>query len=148
MMGRVPMGSDGAAIAVDPTLAMKTYFVPQGISADIIATEYGFTRDMADALAVESQRRAAAAWAEGGSPRSIVPVTDRNGLTILDRDEYLRPDTTLQGLAALRPAFRDMGEVMPGFDKVALMKYPTSNGSTTSTTPATVPASWTARRPC
>ena len=124
MMGRVPMGSDGAAIAVDPTLAMKTYFVPQGISADIIATEYGFTRDMADALAVESQRRAAAAWAEGRFAKSIVPVTDRNGLTILDRDEYLRPDTTPEGLAALRPAFRDMGEVMPGFDKVALMKYP------------------------
>jgi acetyl-CoA C-acetyltransferase len=124
MMSRVPMGSDGAAIAVDPTLAMKTHFVPQGISADIIATEYGFTREMADALAVSSQRRAAAAWAEGRFARSIVPVTDRNGLTILDRDEYLRPDTTVDALAALRPAFRDMGEVMPGFDKVALMKYP------------------------
>ncbi|MBP9184399.1 MAG: acetyl-CoA C-acetyltransferase [Fuscovulum sp.] len=124
MMGRVAMGSDGAAIAVDPTLAMKTYFVPQGISADLIATEFGFSRDDADALAVESQARAARAWAEGRFARSIVPVTDRNGLTILDRDEYLRPGTDMQTLGALRPAFKDMGEAMPGFDKVALMKYP------------------------
>jgi acetyl-CoA C-acetyltransferase len=124
MMGRVAMGSDGAAIAVDPGLAMKTYFVPQGISADIIATEYGFTREQADALAVESQRRAAQAWAEGRFARSIVPVTDQNGLTILDRDEYLRPGTDMASLGALKPAFKDMGEVMPGFDKVALMKYP------------------------
>ncbi|MEY4304054.1 MAG: hypothetical protein RIT52_229 [Pseudomonadota bacterium] len=124
MMGRVAMGSDGAAIAVDPSLAMKTYFVPQGISADIIATEYGFTRDMADALAVESQRRAAVAWAENRFARSIVPVTDRNGLTILAHDEYMRPSTDMTTLAALKPAFKDMGEVMPGFDKIALMKYP------------------------
>ena len=124
MMGRVAMGSDGAAIAVDPTLAMKTYFVPQGISADIIATEFGFSREQADALAVESQARAAAAWAENRFAKSIVPVTDRNGLTILDRDEYLRPGTDMAALAALRPAFKDMGEVMPGFDKLALMKYP------------------------
>ena len=124
MMGRVAMGSDGAAIAVDPSLAMKTYFVPQGISADIIATEYGLTREMADALAVESQRRAAAAWADNRFARSIVPVTDRNGLTILDRDEYMRPGTDIATLAALRPAFKDMGEAMPGFDKIALMKYP------------------------
>jgi acetyl-CoA C-acetyltransferase len=124
MMGRVAMGSDGAAIAVDPTLTMKTYFVPQGISADIIATEYGFTRDMADALAVESQRRAAQAWAEGRFDRSIVAVTDQNGLTILDRDEYMRPGTDMQSLGALKPAFKDMGEVMPGFDKIAMMKYP------------------------
>ena len=124
MMGRVPMGSDGAAIAVDPSVAMRTYFVPQGISADIIATEYGFSRDDADALAVESQRRAAAAWAEGRFDRSVVPVTDVNGLTVLDRDEYMRPGTDMQALGALRPAFQDMGEVMPGFDRVALMKYP------------------------
>ena len=124
MMGRVAMGSDGAAIAVDPALAMKTYFVPQGISADIIATEYGFTREMADALAVESQRRAAAAWAENRFQKSIVPVTDRNGLTILDRDEYMRPGTDMATLAALKPAFKDMGETLPGFDKIALMKYP------------------------
>ena len=124
MMGRVPMGSDGAAIAVDPSLAMKTYFVPQGIAADIIATEYGFSRDQVDALAVESQRRAAVAWAEGRFGRSVVPVRDRNGLMILDRDEYMRPGTDMQTLAALKPAFAEMGEVMPGFDKVALMKYP------------------------
>ena len=124
MMGRVAMGSDGAAIAVDPALAMKTYFVPQGISADIIATEYGFTREMADALAVESQRRAAAAWAENRFAKSIVPVTDRNGLTLLAHDEYMRPGTDMATLAGLKPAFKDMGETMPGFDKIALMKYP------------------------
>ncbi|MFO1174383.1 MAG: acetyl-CoA C-acetyltransferase [Paracoccaceae bacterium] len=124
MMGRVAMGSDGAAIAVDPTLAMKTYFVPQGISADIIATEYGFTREDADALAVESQRRAAAAWADNRFVRSIVPVKDQNGLTILERDEYMRPGTDMATLAKLDPSFKAMGEVMPGFDKIAIMKYP------------------------
>ena len=124
MMGRVAMGSDGAAIAVDPGLAMKTYFVPQGISADIIATEYGFTRDQADALAVESQRRAAVAWAEGRFAKSVLTIKDQNGLTILDRDEYMRPGTDMQALGALQPAFKAMGEVMPGFDKVAMMKYP------------------------
>jgi acetyl-CoA C-acetyltransferase len=124
MMGRVAMGSDGAAIAVDPALAMKTYFVPQGISADIIATEYGFTREMADALAVESQARAARAWAENRFARSIVTVRDQNGLPILSQDEYMRPGTDMATLAALKPAFKDMGETMPGFDKVAMMKYP------------------------
>lgn len=124
MMGRVAMGSDGAAIAVDPSLSMKIGFVPQGISADIIATEFGFSRIDADALAVESQRRAARAWAEGRFTKSVVPVLDQNGLTILDRDEHLRPDTSAETLAALKPAFKDMGEGMPGFDKVALMKYP------------------------
>lgn len=124
MMGRVPMGSDGAAIAVDPSIAMDTYFVPQGISADIIATEFGFTREDADALAVESQKRAAMAWADGRFKGSIVPVLDQNGLTILDTDEYMRPGTDIEALTKLRPAFKDMGEVMPGFDKVALMKYP------------------------
>jgi acetyl-CoA C-acetyltransferase len=124
MMGRVAMGSDGAAIAVDPSLAMKTYFVPQGISADIIATEYGFTRDQADALAVESQKRAAAAWADNRFARSIVPIMDQNGLPILGNDEYMRPGTDMQTLGALKPAFKDMGESMPGFDKIALMKYP------------------------
>jgi acetyl-CoA C-acetyltransferase len=124
MMGRVAMGSDGAAIAVDPSIAMETYFVPQGISADIIATEYGFSRDDADALAVESQKRATRAWAEERFSRSVVPVTDINGLTILDRDEYIRPGTDMQALGALKPAFKDMGEVMPGFDAVAMMKYP------------------------
>ncbi|KIQ68533.1 acetyl-CoA acetyltransferase [Wenxinia marina DSM 24838] len=124
MMSRVPMGSDGAAIAVDPSLAMETYFVPQGIAADIIATEYGFTRDDADAFAVESQRRAAAAWAAERFARSVIPVKDRNGIEILGRDEYLRPDTDMQKLGALNASFQQMGEVMPGFDKVAMMKYP------------------------
>ena len=124
MMGRVPMGSDGAAIAVDPSLAMESYFVPQGISADIIATEYGFSRDDCDALAVESQRRAAQAWQEERFARSVIAVTDQNGLSILERDEYMRPGTDMQSLGALKPAFKDMGEVMPGFDQIALMKYP------------------------
>ena len=124
MMGRVPMGSDGAAIAVDPSLAMKTYFVPQGISADIIATEYGFTRDMADALAMESQARAAAAWKGNRFARSVITIKDQNGLPMLAYDEYMRPGTDMQALGALKAAFKDMGEVMPGFDKIAMMKYP------------------------
>ncbi len=124
MMGRVPMGSDGAAIAVDPSLAMSTYFVPQGISADIIATEYGFSRDDADALAVESQKRAAEAWADNRFEKSVITVKDQNGLTILDRDEYMRPGTDMQSLGALNPSFAMMGEQMPGFDKVAMLKYP------------------------
>jgi acetyl-CoA C-acetyltransferase len=124
MMGRVAMGSDGAAIAVDPTLAMKTYFVPQGISADIIATEYGFSRDDADALAVESQRRAAKAWEDKRFANSVITIRDQNGLPILAHDEYMRPGTDMQTLGALKASFKDMGEVMPGFDKVALMKYP------------------------
>ncbi len=124
MMGRVAMGSDGAAIAADPTVAMKTYFVPQGISADIIATEYGFSRDDADLLAVESQKRAAAAWADHRFSRSVIEIRDQNGLSILGHDEYMRPGTDMQALGALKPAFKDMGEGMPGFDKIALMKYP------------------------
>ena len=124
MMGRVPMGSDGAAIAVDPSLAMKTYFVPQGISADLIATEFGFSRDDVDALAVESQKRAKTAWDQGRFARSIITVRDINGLPILDHDEFMRPGTDMQALGALKPSFRDMGENMPGFDKVAIMKYP------------------------
>ena len=124
MMGRVPMGSDGAAIAVDPSLAMETYFVPQGISADLIATQYGFSRDDADALAVESQRRAKAAWEDHRFDKSVMTVRDQNGLTILDRDEYMRPETNMQSLGSLKPSFKDMGEAMPGFDKVALMRYP------------------------
>ncbi len=124
MMGRVAMGSDGAAIAVDPSIAMDTYFVPQGISADIIATEYGFSRDEADALAVESQNRAKAAWDDNRFAKSIITVRDQNGLAILDHDEYMRPGTDMQSLGALKASFKDMGEVMPGFDKVALMKYP------------------------
>ncbi len=124
MMSRIPMGSDGFAIGVDPIPAMQTYFVPQGISADIIATEYGFSRDDCDAYAVESQKRAAAAWAEGRFAKSIVPVKDQNGIALLDHDEFMRPGTDMQSLGALKPSFKDMGEAMPGFDAVALLKYP------------------------
>ncbi|MEM7441608.1 MAG: acetyl-CoA C-acetyltransferase, partial [Pseudomonadota bacterium] len=124
MMGRVAMGSDGAAIAVDPSVAMETYFVPQGISADIIATEYGFTRDDADGLAVESQKRAAKAWDDNRFEKSVIEVKDQNGLTILAHDEYMRPGTDMQSLGALNPSFQQMGEVMPGFDAVAKLKYP------------------------
>ena len=124
MMSRVPMGSDGAAIAVDPSIAMEHYFVPQGISADIIATQYGFSREDADLLAVESQKRAAAAWVDHRFDGSVIAVNDLNGLPILARDEYLRPETDMQSLGGLQPAFKDMGESMPGFDKIALMKYP------------------------
>ena len=124
MMSRVPMGSDGAAVAVDPAIAMAHYFVPQGISADIIATEYGFTRAQADLLAVESQKRAARAIAEGRFDNTLVEVKDLNGLPILTHDEYPRPSTDMQSLGALKPAFKDLGETMPGFDRVALMKYP------------------------
>lgn len=124
MMSRVPLGSDGAAIVVDPLLAMGAHFVPQGISADLIATEYGFSREDCDAYAADSQRRAAKAWNEGRFSKSIMPIKDQNGLSILDRDEHMRPETTAEGLSELKPAFKDMGETMPGFDKVAILKYP------------------------
>ena len=124
MMSRVPMGSDGAAIAVDPTLAMNSYFVPQGISADILATKYGFSRDDVDAFAVESQKRATVARKLGYFRKSIAPIKDQNNLTILDEDEYIRPETTMQSLGGLEPSFKNMGKVMPGFDSVALLKYP------------------------
>ena len=123
-MSRVPMGSDGGAIAVDPYLAMKSYFVPQGISADLIATKYGFSRDDCDAYAVESQQRAAAARKAGKFTKSLFTVRDQNGLPILDNDEQIREGTDMQSLGALRPSFKDMGEVMPGFDKIAILKYP------------------------
>jgi acetyl-CoA C-acetyltransferase len=124
MMGRVPMGMDGGALPTDPTIAHKSYFVPQGISADIIATEYGFSRDDCDQYAVESQRRATKAWSEKRFDKSVVPVKDINRLTILDHDEYIRSDTDMQSLGGLNPAFKDQGETMPGFDMVAILKYP------------------------
>lgn len=123
-MSRVPMGMDGGAIAVDPYLAMKAYFVPQGISSDIIATKYGFSRDDCDAYAVESHKRAAAAQAAGHFDKSRVTVRDQNGLEILSTEEQIREGTNMQGLGALRASFKDMGESMPGFDAVALLKYP------------------------
>ena len=122
-MSRVPMGMDGGAIAVDPYLAMKAYFVPQGISSDIIATKYGFSRDMCDEYAVESQKRAEAARADGRFKKSVFSLKDQNGLEILGEDEMIRA-TDMQSLGGLKPSFKDMGEVMPGFDNVALLKYP------------------------
>jgi acetyl-CoA C-acetyltransferase len=121
-MSRVPMGSDGGAIAMDPETAYAARFVPQGISADLIATIEGFTRDDVDSYAVESQHRAAKAWTNGYFSRSVVPVRDRVGTVVLDRDEHLRPDTTMAGLGALRPSFADLGE-QAGFDAVALQRY-------------------------
>ena len=124
MMSRVPMGSDGAAIAVDPNLALNTHFVPQGISADLMATKYGFSRDDVDAYAVESQRRAYLAWQENRFSKSVIPVKDQNGIEILSKDEIIRPETSMQSLGSLKPSFKDMGETMPGFDGVAIQKYP------------------------
>ncbi|MCD0481283.1 acetyl-CoA C-acetyltransferase [Streptacidiphilus sp. ASG 303] len=121
-MSRVPMGSDGGAWAMDPMTNHTTGFVPQGVGADLIATLEGFTRTDVDAYAAGSQARAARAWAEGRFARSVVPVRDRNGLTVLDRDEHLRPGTTVDGLAALKPSFADAGE-LGGFDAVALQTY-------------------------
>jgi acetyl-CoA C-acetyltransferase len=121
-MSRVPMGTDGGAWAMDPETSLDTSFVPQGISADLIASIEGFTREDVDAYALRSQTLAAKAWADGAFERSVVPVLDRNGLTILDHDEFIRPDTTPEGLAALKPSFAAIGE-MGGFDFVALQKY-------------------------
>ena len=121
-MSRVPMGSDGGAWPTDPATAFKTYFVPQGISADLIATKYGFSRDDVDAYAVESQKRAARSWKEKRFERSIMPVKDVIGDVLLDHDETVRADTNMQSLGALNPSFAMLGE-FPGFDAVALQKY-------------------------
>jgi acetyl-CoA C-acetyltransferase len=122
-MSRIGMAASGGAWPVDPGIAIPTYFLPQGISADLIATKYGFSRDDVDAYAVESQRRAARAWDEGRFERSVVPVKDVNGLTILAKDEHMRPSTDMQSLAQLKPAFVQMGE-MGGFDAVAIAAHP------------------------
>ena len=122
-MSRVPMFSSGGAWMVDPDVAFKTYFVPQGISADLVATKYGFSRDDVDTYSVESQKRAKAAWDDGRFNGSVIPVTDQNGLTVLDHDEYMRPETTMQTLAALDPSFTQQGEDY-GFDAVAVQRYP------------------------
>ena len=121
-MSRVPMGSDGGAWPLDPASAFKTYFMPQGIGADLIATLYGFSRDDVDAYAVESQHRAAAAWSENRFARSVVPVRDQLGLPILARDEHMRPEATMQSMGALNPAFTVPGEM--AFDSVATQRYP------------------------
>jgi acetyl-CoA C-acetyltransferase len=122
-MSRVGIGSAGGAWAMDPSIAIAHYFLPQGISADLIATKYGFSRDDVDAYAVESQKRAAAAWDEGRFNRSVMPVRDANGLTILAKDEHMRPGTTMQSLAALQPSFVQLGD-LGGFDAVAIQAHP------------------------
>jgi len=121
-MSRVPMGSDGGALASDPALAFKTYFAPQGIGADLIATIDGFSREDVDAYAVESQKRAARAWAEGRFKKSVVPVKDQLGAILLDHDEHMRPETTMQSLGALQPSFVQPGEF--AFDGVVQQRYP------------------------
>ncbi len=121
-MSRVPMGSDGGSWASDPEIAIKSYFAPQGIGADLIATLDGFSREDVDSFAVESQKRAARAWAEGRFAKSIVPVKDQLGLTLLDHDEHMRPDTTMQSLGALQPSFVGPGEF--AFDAVVQQRYP------------------------
>lgn len=121
-MSRIPMGSDGGAWIADPKVNSKTNFIPQGVSADLIATIEGFSREEIDRFALQSQQRAAHATANGRFQKSLVPVTDLNGLPILTQDELIRPDTTLSGLGKLNPAFQMMGEM--GFDAVAMQRYP------------------------
>jgi acetyl-CoA C-acetyltransferase len=122
-MSRIGIGASGGAWPSDPSLALKTYYVPQGISADLIATKYGFSRSDVDSYAVLSQKRAAESWSSGRFLGSLVPVVDQNGRTLLDRDEHMRPDTTMQSLGALKPSFAEMGETY-GFDQVAIQRYP------------------------
>jgi acetyl-CoA C-acetyltransferase len=122
-MSRVGMGASGGAWPMDPQIAIKSYFLPQGISADLIATRYGFSRDDVDAYAVESQKRAAAAWEEGRFKNSVVPVKDVNGITVLAKDEHMRPSTTMQSLGQLNPSFVQVGE-MGGFNAVAVQAHP------------------------
>lgn len=121
-MSRVPILSDGGAWGADPSVARATQFVPQGISADLIAARWGYDRAALDGLAAQSHRRAARAWAEGRFARSVVPVRDGLGEVLLDRDECVRPGTTAADLAALRPSFAAMGAA--GFDRIALTRYP------------------------
>jgi len=122
-MSRVGIGASGGAWPVDPAIALKSYFMPQGISADLIATKYGFSRAQCDEYAVQSQQRAAKAWDEGRFGASVIPVKDVNGLTILARDEHMRPETNMQSLAQLKPSFVQMGE-LGGFDAVAVQAHP------------------------
>jgi acetyl-CoA C-acetyltransferase len=122
-MSRVGIGASGGAWPVDPSIAVPSYFMPQGISADLIATKYGFSRDDVDAYAVESQKRTAAAWDAGRFKNSVIPVKDPNGITILAKDEHMRPGTTMQSLAQLNASFVQMGE-MGGFDAVAIQAHP------------------------
>jgi acetyl-CoA C-acetyltransferase len=121
-MSRVPISSDGGALGLDPETSLKTGFIPQGVSADLIATLEGFSRADVDAFALASQQKAAAASANGSFAKSLIPVKDRNGLTILGHDEFIRKDATLEGMAQLKPSFEGLGAL--GFDVVALRKYP------------------------
>ena len=145
-MSRIGIGASGGAWPVDPSIALKSYYLPQGISADLIATKYGFSRDDVDAYAVESQRRAAHSWATGAFKKSVMPVKDINGLTILDHDEHMRPETTMQSLAALKPAFTEWGKSM-GSTPSPCSVIPNSRPSTMFIMPAIRRASWTARQP-
>ena len=122
-MSRVGIGASGGAWPVDPAIALKSYFMPQGVSADLIATKYGFSRAEVDAYAVESQKRAATAWDEGRFARSVMQVRDVNGLMLLAKDEHMRPSTTMQSLAQLQASFVQMGE-LGGFDAVAVQAHP------------------------
>ena len=122
-MSRVPMGSSGGAWMVDPNVAYNTYFVPQGISADLLATKYNYSRTDVDSYAVESQKRADKAWKENKFKQSIVPVEDQNKIEILNYDEHIRPDTSMQSLASLEPSFSKIG-ANQGFNEVAILKYP------------------------
>ena len=122
-MSRVGILSSGASWPMDPSIALPSYFMPQGVSADLIATKYGFSRDNVDAYAVQSQQRAAKAWDEGRFKNSVIPVKDINGITILDKDEHMRPSTTMQSLGQLQPSFAAMG-AMGGFDAVAVQSHP------------------------
>jgi acetyl-CoA C-acetyltransferase len=126
-MSRVGMGMSGGAWFMDPSVGLPAYFMPQGVSADLIATKYGFSRDDVDAYAVQSQKRAAEAWKDGRFAKSVIPVKDQNGLTILDRDEHMRPETDMQSLAALNASFVMPGE-MGGFDAVAVQRHPELEG--------------------
>ena len=122
-MSRVGIGASGGAWPIDPQIALPSYFMPQGVSADLIATKYGFSRDDCDAYAVESQKRTARSWSDGRFANSVVPVNDVNGIAILDKDEHPRPDTDMQSLAALNASFEIMGQ-MGGFDAVAIQAHP------------------------
>lgn len=126
-MSRVGLGMSGGAWFMDPSVNFPAYFMPQGVSADLIATKYGFSRDDVDAYAVESQKRAAHAWEKGYFTNSVIPVKDINGLTILDRDEHMRPGTDMQALAQLQPSFQMPGE-MGGFEAVAIQAHPEIEG--------------------
>jgi acetyl-CoA C-acetyltransferase len=154
-MSRIGIGASGGAWPVDPSIALKSYYLPQGVSADLIATKHGFSRDEVDAYAVESQQRASASWQSGHFGKSVVPVRDVNNLTILDRDEHMRPDATMQSLGALKPSFAEMGDAFTASMPSPSSATPSSRPSSTCIMRATPQASstgpprcwWARRRP-